>query len=43
MHDSAVEKQVARLSDLERRILDKVMRHTLVTRVVSLLMERAAH
>jgi hypothetical protein len=43
MHDSALEKQVTRLGDLERRILDEVMRHTPVARIESLLLERAAH
>ena len=43
MPDSALERQVARLRDLERRILDKIVRHKLIVRIESLLMERAAH
>jgi hypothetical protein len=43
MHDSALEKQVTRLGDLERRILDKVMRLRPVARIESLVRGRAAH
>ena len=43
MPDSALEQQVARLRDLERRILDKVLRHKPVARIEGLLLERAAH